>query len=565
MSPAQRRLLALLGILLSGLVCLGFLPVSQLVAAFILFAVWGVIAIVWFATCSRTEHDASISLDNLPEATYRHPVVLVCGDLPQVWSEPSQVLIATQGCWIRVEDHQDVALIARQVLWQRPDWGHQLSVMVSVCPQKHTDSESLTRRLQVRRWQINQLRRDTGYSIPLVLNGQVGCAMMSDMLWQAVMPGKGISVWHDTSAPCSVPARVTVGGAQAMQQQVLMNSLMAWLYKHVKAVFMDDKPDIPPIEPTVVLWGMGPILAGSLTSSVWTAWLTRHTAMKPVAGWHPVGTETIVMPMFPDFVLPLLPEGQGLTPYQRTFHCALNLFTLAAIATLLSVGWNNRQLLRNLSFDIQHYYRIAMGDHGPKAQAINVLRQNAAQLDHWARSGEPLRVGLGLYQGERLRMPVLDAIHTYVAPLNLPKQVPTIIRLDSLSLFDPGKAELNTGSTKALVNSLVDIKARTGWLIVVSGHTDNTGNPLLNQALSLKRAESVRNWMRDTGDVPESCFAVQGHGESQPIASNDTPEGRVLNRRVEIRLVPQADACRTAGNPLPSTENDDGIQREMEK
>lgn len=81
---------------------------------------------------------------------------------------------------------------------------------------------------------------------------------------------------------------------------------------------------------------------------------------------------------------------------------------------------------------------------------------------------------------------------------------------------------------------------------MVSGYTDNTGNPQLNQTLSQKRAESVRNWMRDTGDVPESCFAVQGYGESRPVATNDTPEGRALNRRVEISLVPQAEAGLTA-------------------
>ena len=88
-----------------------------------------------------------------------------------------------------------------------------------------------------------------------------------------------------------------------------------------------------------------------------------------------------------------------------------------------------------------------------------------------------------------------------------------------------------------LVNSLVGIKATPGWLIVVSGHTDNTGTPQLNQTLSLKRAEAVRNWMRDTGDVPESCFAVQGYGESRPVATNDTPEGRALTRRVEFQSI----------------------------
>ncbi len=102
------------------------------------------------------------------------------------------------------------------------------------------------------------------------------------------------------------------------------------------------------------------------------------------------------------------------------------------------------------------------------------------------------------------------------------------------------------------------IKAKPGWLIVVAGHTDSTGDEQVNQALSLKRAESVRNWMRDTGDVPESCFAVQGYGESRPVASNDTAHGRALNRRVEISLVPQASACQIPGkNPAPS--QDDGV------
>jgi hypothetical protein len=81
-----------------------------------------------------------------------------------------------------------------------------------------------------------------------------------------------------------------------MQQQVLMNSLMSWFHQHVKAVFMDENPDVPAIAPTAVLWGMGPILAGSLATSAWTAWLSRHTAMQQVAGWQPVGRTVRLSP-----------------------------------------------------------------------------------------------------------------------------------------------------------------------------------------------------------------------------------------------------------------------------
>ncbi|WP_048964372.1 OmpA family protein, partial [Klebsiella variicola] len=72
----------------------------------------------------------------------------------------------------------------------------------------------------------------------------------------------------------------------------------------------------------------------------------------------------------------------------------------------------------------------------------------------------------------------------------------------------------------------------------------------------------VRDWMRDTGDVPESCFAVQGYGASRPVASNETPEGRAKNRRVEISLVPQKDACLTPGTANTSGAGADALKNE---
>ncbi|MDF7785865.1 OmpA family protein [Pantoea stewartii] len=563
MSPAQQRGLVLWTALLSAVVCLYFLPVTRWISVFVLLVLLGLIMATWYVVSRRTAPGVTLHLDDLPEATYCQPVVLVWGDLPLSWPHPSPVLTVSQGCWIRVADRQDLELVAREVLRLRPDWGRQLSVMVSVCPQKHADNDALHRRLLVLRWQISQLRKTTGHSVPLILKGQIGSAVVSNPIWQAAIPGEGVSVWRQSSAPCSVTAWVTSGGTSAMQQQVVMNSLMNWFHQHVQSVFMDENPDVPVIAPTAVLWGMGPVLVGSLATSAWTAWLCRHTAMQQVAGWQPAGTDSTVLSSLPDFILPLLPEGKGLTPRGRAWRCALGIFTLAAIASLLSSGWNNRQLLQRVSFDIARYDQIPMHDFAPKADAVAVLRDDAAELDNWARNGVPLRMSLGLYRGERLRMPVLDAIRSYMSPPppSEPQPqaipVPKIVRLNSMSLFDSGRSDLKTGSTRMLVHSLVDIKAKPGWLIVIAGHTDNTGNPQLNQTLSLKRAEAVRGWMRDTGDVPESCFAVQGYGASRPIATNDTPEGRALNRRVEISLVPQAEACQIPDHTQASSQDDD--------
>ena len=73
--------------------------------------------------------------------------------------------------------------------------------------------------------------------------------------------------------------------------------------------------------------------------------------------------------------------------------------------------------------------------------------------------------------------------------------------------------------------------------VVVSGHTDSTGSESLNQTLSERRADAVRNIMLATG-VASNRITTVGFGESQPIADNSTNYGRQLNRRVEIKITP---------------------------
>ncbi|WP_130941603.1 OmpA family protein [Klebsiella quasipneumoniae] len=560
MSPAQQRGLALWAGLLSALVCLLFLPVPRWRAWLILLVTLALIIAILRIARRGAERQVTSTLHELPAIAYRQPVVLVCGDLPCVWPQPSPVRVVKQGCWIRVEKTEELPQVARQILSQRPEWGSQLSVLLCVCPQRHAQSDALTSALLALRWQISQLRQQTGYAVPLALQGQVGSAMSPSLLWQAAIPGEAVKVWQPSCSPCSVSTWLSVGGAAALQQQVLMNSLMGWFARHVLAVLTEKNADLPPLTPAAVLWGIGPTHAGSLASSAWTRWLSRHTGLTRVAGWQPGETDTPDASSLPDFILSQLPAGRGLTPWGRAGRAALAIFTLAAVAALLSSGWNNRQLLQRVGVDIARYERIAMNDYGAKASAVRVLREDAALLDSWARNGVPLRLSLGLYRGERIRLPLLEAIRRYVPPPPPPRPVQRVaqhvIRLDSMSLFDTGKWVLKPGSTKRLVHSLVDIKARPGWLIVVAGHTDSVGEEKANQLLSLKRAESVRDWMRDTGDVPDSCFAVQGYGESRPIATNDTPEGRALNRRVEISLVPQVDACRLPDKPSASSQDD---------
>ena len=83
--------------------------------------------------------------------------------------------------------------------------GPQLSVLLCVCPQRHAQSDALTSALLALRWQLSQLRQQTGYAVPLALQGQVGSAMSRDLLWQAAIPGEAVKVWQPSCAP--VPYR----------------------------------------------------------------------------------------------------------------------------------------------------------------------------------------------------------------------------------------------------------------------------------------------------------------------------------------------------------------------
>jgi len=75
--------------------------------------------------------------------------------------------------------------------------------------------------------------------------------------------------------------------------------------------------------------------------------------------------------------------------------------------------------------------------------------------------------------------------------------------------------------------------------ILVEGHTDSTGSETYNQQLSERRAGSVKNLLVQRG-VQEFRVNILGYGESRPVATNATPEGRQMNRRVEIRINPNA-------------------------
>lgn len=563
MSPMWRRGLWLWAGILAGTLCLVFLPFSSLMR-WLAFGFALIICLMgmWRAGQKQVSEFEESHFDGLPPEKYRLPVVLVCGDDLASLFGTDTVHVTAQGCWLRVDESNSLRQVARQLLWQRPEWAKQLAFMLTVNPQQHSDERILTTSLYELRWQLMQLRRDIRRPLPLLLNCTIATSAADAPVWLSQQHVRPVTLWPTATMPETLTNWQREAGdilhARRMKQTVIFNHQNDWLNAHVLSELQARNDDVASISVQQVILHQVCGLNGIEPDSLWQQWLSAHTSLTQVAGWHPEPDAGNSLQAFPDFIFTDLPSGSGISSRRRALRHGVTLLTIAAIAALCSSSWHNRQLLHRVGFDIHHYNSIGMQDYVPKAKAVEILRRDAAQLDDWFRNGEPARLGLGLYQGERLRLPLMTAIKSYVPPPPPPEPVekspPKTVRLDALSLFDTGKYELKQGSLKMLVNALVDIKARPGWLIVVAGHTDSTGDARANQTLSFKRAESLRDWMLSTSDVSPTCFAVQGYGQSRPIATNDTPEGRAANRRVEISLVPQADACKATATPSSSND-----------
>ena len=107
--------------------------------------------------------------------------------------------------------------------------------------------------------------------------------------------------------------------------------------------------------------------------------------------------------------------------------------------------------------------------------------------------------------------------------------------LGNAILFQTGKSDLSATAQAALSRVATNLAQYPQTDITVMGYTDNTGGYDLNMRLSQERADAVRNYLIGRG-IPAARLTAKGNGWSNPVASNDTKEGRAQNRRVEMYI-----------------------------
>ena len=128
------------------------------------------------------------------------------------------------------------------------------------------------------------------------------------------------------------------------------------------------------------------------------------------------------------------------------------------------------------------------------------------------------------------------------APVVVPKPAPVVTKVKDdapvafRGFFDTNKSLLKDEAKTQLNDYSEYMNHHTSTKVKVSGHTDSTGTETYNQALSEKRANSVKTYLESKG-IDGQRIQTEGLGESQPVATNKTKEGRAQNRRVELEII----------------------------
>ena len=108
------------------------------------------------------------------------------------------------------------------------------------------------------------------------------------------------------------------------------------------------------------------------------------------------------------------------------------------------------------------------------------------------------------------------------------------VSFDAGILFATGKADLSSASQTSIAEIAKVLKENSDMDIAIIGHTDSTGSDAVNNPLSVNRAKSVQNSLKNQG--VNNIKRVEGQGSKNPVADNGTEDGRKLNRRVEVYM-----------------------------
>ncbi len=176
---------------------------------------------------------------------------------------------------------------------------------------------------------------------------------------------------------------------------------------------------------------------------------------------------------------------------------------------------------------LDHYIYLSE-KHLEIAQEVANRKKDEAYIDDLSEQRSNLLIQSRTHEAQKARSE-LEAYKTKESKRG------TVLVLDNL-LFDTGGATLHGGSQRNLDPLVRYLKDNPDRNISVEGHTDNVGGESYNIDLSFQRAEAVKKYLTVSG-INANRINTKGFGESLPVASNNTAQGKQMNRRVEIVIL----------------------------
>jgi len=191
-----------------------------------------------------------------------------------------------------------------------------------------------------------------------------------------------------------------------------------------------------------------------------------------------------------------------------------------------------QQLQQNAQADSDRNRAAAMDANQATAEAQQAQRNAEASADQSrllaANSDQQLKQSV--QDREELRAKLLQQFNVIFATRDTARGL--IVSLSDV-LFDTGKSTLRPEAREKLAKISGIVLAYPDLRLAIEGNTDSVGSDVMNQTLSEQRAASVLNYLVKE-NIPASSMTSQGFGKTQPVASNETAEGRQQNRRVEM-------------------------------
>jgi outer membrane protein OmpA-like peptidoglycan-associated protein len=143
-------------------------------------------------------------------------------------------------------------------------------------------------------------------------------------------------------------------------------------------------------------------------------------------------------------------------------------------------------------------------------------------------------IGAGLAYTFTPALPVVAQAPPPPPPPPAPAPAPKKIVLRGVH-FDFNKSTIRPDAKPVLDEAIATLKEEGGIAVIAEGYTDSIGSDAYNMALSIRRADAVRDYLV-AGGIAASRVSAEGFGKTNPVASNDTEDGRAQNRRVELRI-----------------------------